>query len=358
VWLKDFGNREGEGREALRIIRELRLTQYGTVGTPQPVMEYWLSYGQAPVGIPAGIRALPIDRASLRVEQIQKQWCLRDARRLLFAFGARSEEAHQALQITQRHGFTHVGFVGQPVPAMVFFLANRAGQSLAPVPTPAPFGPNALSPPNLPRPEPGPGGPAGPAVLEPIWPTPGASPPTGGGIGAGLVPAAQLPGAPPALVADHQGLSERVPFDWRQAQVRRENQDWKLMIGGYTLANFGANERDARQALTALNYYRFTEHCLVGRPAPSFSYFLCNGQAPRGLLVGLNAVPIRPEALTVQRLADGWAITEGSRPLFRFGEKAEDARLALQAIQRHKFDHLGQIGSSGPQALTILVRAR
>src|SRR5262245_37386430 len=40
--LKDFGLCEQDARTAFGLIHELGLTQLGTVGTPQPVMEYWL----------------------------------------------------------------------------------------------------------------------------------------------------------------------------------------------------------------------------------------------------------------------------------------------------------------------------
>src|SRR5262249_10144550 len=40
VVLKDFGRHETEAREALRLVRELHLTQLGTLGTPQPIAEY------------------------------------------------------------------------------------------------------------------------------------------------------------------------------------------------------------------------------------------------------------------------------------------------------------------------------
>src|SRR5207248_3088661 len=73
VFLKDFGRRENEARQVLHLVRELRLTERGTVGTPQPVMEYWLANGQAPQGSLPGLRLLPLDLASLHVEPIQGQ---------------------------------------------------------------------------------------------------------------------------------------------------------------------------------------------------------------------------------------------------------------------------------------------
>src|SRR5438034_1169875 len=108
--IKEFGRKEMEAREALRIVRELRLNQIGTIGTPRPVMEYWLSNGQAPNGFVPGLKTVSLETENLRVEQTQGQWWLRDNRRFLFTFGSHADEAHQALAIIRRYGFRQIGF--------------------------------------------------------------------------------------------------------------------------------------------------------------------------------------------------------------------------------------------------------
>ena len=61
TFLKDFGQRENEGREALRVIQELRLNQHGTVGSPLPIMEYWLSDGLAPQTMTTALHPVNLD---------------------------------------------------------------------------------------------------------------------------------------------------------------------------------------------------------------------------------------------------------------------------------------------------------
>src|SRR5262249_10882345 len=125
-----------------RLIRDLRLTEYGTVGEPAPVMEYWLSAGQAPQGRVPGLRTLPIDQATLRVEQAQGQWCVRDARLVLFNFGPRGDDARQALAVLRKYGFPQVGVIGQLPPSMYLFLADPADRAArAEVPAPARISP-------------------------------------------------------------------------------------------------------------------------------------------------------------------------------------------------------------------------
>ena len=118
VWLKDFGRQEADAREAMRLIRELKLTEFGSIGSPRPLLEYWLSGGQAPANALTGSRRTSFERDSLRVEQVQGQWCVRDARQALFSFGYREDEARQALAIIRKYGFDQVGYIGRPAPVM------------------------------------------------------------------------------------------------------------------------------------------------------------------------------------------------------------------------------------------------
>ncbi|HZT78622.1 MAG TPA: hypothetical protein VFA26_00250, partial [Gemmataceae bacterium] len=139
VVLKDFGRREHDGTEALRIIRELRLNQRGTVGSPRPIMEYWLSDGQAPQGPVSGARTLPIDRNTLRVEKVLGHWWLRDSARGYFNFGIHEDDARQALAVMQHHRFSRVALVGQALPLMLIFLAEPDAATPSPLHGPAPL---------------------------------------------------------------------------------------------------------------------------------------------------------------------------------------------------------------------------
>jgi hypothetical protein len=124
VLVKDFGPRQGEAREALQLIRGLRLTQHGTVGTPQPVVEFWLSDGRAPSVTMLGLHPTSFDRSTLRVDQIQGAWCVRDNQEVLFNFQNNQGTAQRTLAVIQRYGFDQVGYVGFGAPAMMYFLAS------------------------------------------------------------------------------------------------------------------------------------------------------------------------------------------------------------------------------------------
>ncbi len=349
--LKDFGRRENDARGALRLIQDLELTQRGTVGAPAPVMEYWLSHGHGPTGITPGLRALAIDLSSLRVEQIQAQWCLRDDLRILYNFGLRPQEAQRALAIVRKYGFDRIAVLGQAAPEMTVWLCSAEPWNTS---GPLASAHGRARPQKQANPSPGPQtmGSIVTAALPPLQ--------EGGPTlhRTHLVAAKGARGADkmaPSLPGwDEQG--EWIPFDWRQVQLRQEEGGWKLAAGSIVLACFGTDAETAQQALAAVRHYRLTEQCRVGAPEPVFCYYLSNGQAPRGLMFGLPSIAFQPSKLSVERLGSIWALCEAQKVLILLGDQVEDARRLLEVIQHQQFDRIIQLGPPEHPAMTLLVR--
>jgi hypothetical protein len=126
--LKDFGRHETAARQTLWLIRELVLTQYGTIGGSPPALEYWLHNGAAPQGIPTGLHTSPVDQNSLRIDKIYGQFCLRDGYRILLGFGTNENDARQALAVLKKYAFTQVGMIGQFSPPLLIFLTQPGDQ--------------------------------------------------------------------------------------------------------------------------------------------------------------------------------------------------------------------------------------
>ena len=367
VVLKDFGPRQEEARAALRLLRQLGLTQRGTVGTPRAVMEYWLAGGRAPQGLVPGLHPVALDVDSLRAEQVQGQWCVRDNSRVLFTFGAHGDEARQALAVIRRHGFTQVGSLGRGLPDMLVFLG---GTTQLP-------GPARLTSATFPSRVVPPAHEAGPAIRQAGFSpdetaggvvTAGLRQPAAGAggsadqgprqpFGAASLPFGRQPAGPNPTAAPGPEV-DRVPLDWQHVEVKQDGSDWKLVAGNYTLANFGAHDTDARLALNVVRFYHFTEHGVVGAPRPLFSYFLSNGQAPHGYMMGVEHVPFHPDSLTVRQAGDAWLIYDGGRVLLNFGDHADEARQAVGIIRHYQFDTLCRVGRGDTGALTFFVRAR
>jgi hypothetical protein len=341
VLLKDFGRRQGDAQAALRTIQNFRLNQRGTVGSPLPVMEYWLIDGQGPQGFLGAGRVETLDLSSLRVEEVEGQWCLRDNRHRLFAFGPHREEANQALAVIRKYGFTHLAAIGPANPTMLYFLSNDRGLSRNRFVTPEELRAGILS---------------GRKKNDNNTPPETASADEKKTGQENALPSGRSPGKDKA---DKQKTQpERLAFDYRQVQLRREHNEWKLVFGSYVFASFGEDQYTAQQALSLFQYYRFTEQILIGQPVPTFSYFLVAGQPPRGLKFSVPAESFFPEAVAVRQLGNQWLVCENERPLVNFGDKEADARQLVQAIQRYRFDHLCRLGNGPGHSLTVLIRER
>jgi hypothetical protein len=375
--LKDFGFHQQPAWQALRLIQELKINEHGTVGAPQPVMEYWLANGQAPNGpVRASLRSLPLDPAALRVEQMQGQWCLRDNQRVLFSFGAHADEAQKALGVMHKYHFSQVGVLGNGVPSMYVFLAPPEGTGLltpsqraagssrqlnvphfsrlarnsdgtprkeGAEPANAPLA-GVVSPllPSVSRPAVGVTGPVQPTLTTrqmPLWHSQG-----------------RQPGGQPAMGTE---VPQRVPFDWRRVEVRQGPRgEWTLGAGSLVLANFGADANQARLALAALRHYRFTEQWRVAGEPAGLTYYVANGATPRGLMLGLNGRSFLPEKLVVKQVGERWSLCSGEDVVLHVGPRANDAKQMLETIKKSKVDQVCQMGEAGKEAVTMLVRSR
>lgn len=343
VWLKDFGQRDTEAREAARLIRALNLTQRGTVGKPVPIMEYWLSSGHAPRGHAGAQRLKAIDLGSLRAQEIQGRWCVRDDRQVFFNFGTQRDEAERAVAIIRHYGFSRIGYLGAPVPSMIYFLAEGPGPRdlFAPSPT------NSLQ-----KGRPGDSGQTENAQQMPA-----------GNAGKTLHLSAEqkeqlrlAATVVPQLAPPPMGTMMVLRFEPQSLMLRQEGSDWKIYSANQPLANFGPDRQSAQRTLAVLQHYRCTEQCLLGQPV-AFSYFLSNGVAPRGMMPGLHGYTFRPEQILAKPFGPTWMLTEGERPLLTLGNDAALATSVVQAIRRHQFDTLIWLGQ-GEKRLPLLVRVR
>lgn len=312
---KDLGASEHDALEALWLIRDLHLTHHGTVGSPQPVIEYWLSEGRPPQGGARGGRVVPFNPAALRVDEVQGQWCLCDGKQPMFGFGLRATDAHQAQALIRHYGFNRIGYVGQPTPILMYFFVTDEPPPKTVASPKAEKGPPPL------------------AMTLPLF---------------------QL--CVPGL--NDNDSPDRIVFDPRRVEVRRIGPDWKLMIGDRCLANFGQSEDQARDGLRLVEFYHFTEQRHFGPPEAPLTYYLVNGEAPRGLMLGLSNREFRADDMEARQQGALWYLCERGQPILAAGKSKEDAEHLLQLLQRYEFDHVCQLGQPGGPVMTFLVRDR
>jgi hypothetical protein len=309
VLLKDFGASEHEANEALQVFRDLRVDSRGSIGG---VFEYWLADGKPPFAFMRHKQVVPFDPRTLRIEQASGQWVLRDAHVVLYNFGRSQTDAQQALAVCKQYQFNQLGYVGHPTPFLKYLMHD----------------PNQRA--------------AGPANDT-------------------VVPASALMQAnevnhPRLILHDAGEVADRIPFDGRRLDLRRVSGEWVLYAGQLPFFRFGPAERDGRTTLETLEPFRLTEVCRFGDSG--FAFFLSNGRAPQGSVVGTGAKPFRPEMLNVRQIGDKWAVCDGSHPLIDFGDKADDARHALAAIREFKFDYFTQVGNGRLGNVYLFVKTR
>jgi hypothetical protein len=307
--LKDFGSSEREASEAIQVFRDLRINSYASIGG---VFDCWLTDGQAPFSFTGRRQVVPFDLHSLRVEQMNGQWVLRDAHIVLFSFGHSLADAQQALAVCQQYEFNQLGYVGHPVPSLKYLMRD---------PTPRPTVPVAQS-------------------IQPV---------------SAAMQASEL--ANPRLILPGIGdIGDRVPFDGRRLDLRHEGGNWVLYAGHAAVGHFGGSDREARATLETLEQFRVTELCRVGDSG--FGFFLSNGRPPQGAIVGTGVRQLRTDTLNVRQVGGAWAVCEGARPLFEFGDKADDARHVLAAIKEYHFDHVTLVGNGRLGNVYLFVRTR
>lgn len=361
--LKDFGRHQDDARKAQRLIRDLRLNQYGTIGSP-PLLEYWLVDGKAPHGALSGMRVFSFDPANLKIENSGGDWCLAEGARTLFKFGRSRDDATLALDVIKKYDFSKLAVIGQAAPSMMIFLSgdnaapNSRAHHQAIERDPARKDKDTKGPIVLARKDSNVTNLATP-VVPPLQTTAKSESGPRTAFASGKIhdlPSGRQLGAIPAR-PDATKLADRVAFDWRLVQVRRADKSWVLAAGNHVLARFGDKEPEAQQALSLVRHFHLTEQLNVGQP-PYFSFYLVNGKPPRGLPLGLNAIAFQPDALTVRPQGSRWALCDENVPLLIFGETPAEARKFLDLIRKERFDRLINLGVSREEGMTLLMKSR
>jgi len=108
--------------------------------------------------------------------------------------------------------------------------------------------------------------------------------------------------------------------------------------------------------MLALQQFRCSEICKIGESG--FGFFLANGRAPGGTVVGLPSRPINRDSLAVRQVDGAWGVYEDRRRLFDFDANADAAKHALAAIKHYQFDTICPIGGGHLGGLNLLVKAR
>jgi len=314
IAVKDFGADQAAAEEFVKVIRDLRPTQWGRLGADRVVVEYGLTLndGSRPGFSPRV--AVNLDPVSLRVEQLRGVWVLRDDQNILLNFGPHRDEAEMAYAIIRKYGFNKLGQVGTNNAGLTYLFVQ---ETMAKAKKPTGAANAQLSALQAAYQE------------EQLKRT---------GIDTGKGPS----------------VGERIVFEPKNLEIRREKGDYVLAVGTDVLANFGGSEWSARDAQKLIVEQRFTEFCRFNKDV---CFFLVNGNAPTRVPFSVQATRYDVGVLKVRRsTGEKYAVYEGlGRQLFACDTQKEAEQL-VQLLQHYGFDQKCQLGLSSINSLRFLAK--
>lgn len=336
--LREVGDNETNARDVARVLRDLRPTEWVTIGKGKPVAEYGLTNGRpamaagppdgkseakgesgvgqasfnGPIATGAGAKVvLPVDLRTARVEPIRGAWCVRDDGTLLFNFGTDKAGAEQTVAAIRKYGFNRVGVVGtQAQPAMSYLFASMDKEP------PKVFGGQLLFNAQV------------DAMTRTGIPIPGVG-----------------------------FTGEMVKIDPRKVEARKVGFEWVVASGPEVLGNFGATEWAAREAARTVRDANFTEFCKVGGQS-NLTFFLRDGKPPTRAPFSAQGRNFDPNGLKVLRINGKWSVTDSGKPLLDVGSPQE-GDVIVRVLKAYGFDQMAHLGVGIPKGgITFLVKNR
>ncbi len=329
--LRNCGDNETNARDMVRVLRDLRPTEWVAIGGAKPVIEYGLTNGRpavagvqveakdagnvAQAGGPmmAGTAAKfvqPIDLRTTRVEAIRGVWCVRDDNNILFNFGTDKGGADQASAVIQKYGFNRVGVVGTPAQPTMSYLFVSLDQP-----------PKQLG---------------GAMMLN------------------AQIDALTRTGIPIPGVGF---TGEMIKIDPRKVEARKDGAEWVVAFGSEVLGRFGPTEWAAREAARTVQDARFTEFCKLGGTS-GLTFFLTKGKPPERAPFNAQGRNFDATALKVQQINQKWAVTDAGKHLFDVGSAAE-GETVVRVLKAYGFDQTAHLTAGGAKGgITFLVKNR
>jgi hypothetical protein len=116
----NFHDKKDEADKALAIIKFYRMNESCFVGRPDPSFSYLKVSGAAPTGAFTGEDCIAFNPAAIEAKKIDGDWKIVQGDNWLFSFGKAKDEAHEAMAIIKKYGFTQACFVGRPGPSFTY----------------------------------------------------------------------------------------------------------------------------------------------------------------------------------------------------------------------------------------------
>jgi hypothetical protein len=130
-----------------------------------------------------------------------------------------------------------------------------------------------------------------------------------------------------------------ISFNPDTTTIEQISFGWRVMDGSQVIFGFDFDKTEAMIALATIKHYKITQSCFVGRPKPSFHYMLVGGSSPVGSFRPTDCSPFNPATTNVKQMNGGWKVADGSKELFNFGEKKDEADQTMAIIKKYGFTY-------------------
>jgi len=141
-----------------------------------------------------------------------------------------------------------------------------------------------------------------------------------------------------------------ISFNPATAQAALVQNSWKLVNGNMWMLDFGSgpnSQSEAQAAEAIVKRYKFTKQCFVGRPDPSFAYWLVGNASATGSIPKEDCVGFNPANVQVSTTGGLIRMVDGNHALFAFPNQAE-AQRAVQIVKHYGFNNSCFVGRPGP----------
>ncbi|NTV59675.1 MAG: hypothetical protein HGA77_00005, partial [Chlorobiaceae bacterium] len=162
------------------------------------------------------------------------------------------------------------------------------------------------------------------------------------------------PQLPPVQPVNPVIQEDCIPFNPANIEVKLIGGRWKIVEGSHWIFDFDSRKNEAYMAFNIIRHYGMNSTCYVGRPNPSFTYMLVNGNAPQGPFPGEDALAFNPNTIELKEFAGRWKIVDGSHWMFDFGANKGEALTAYNIIKKYGFRYSCFVGR--PNASFIYLR--
>lgn len=139
-----------------------------------------------------------------------------------------------------------------------------------------------------------------------------------------------------------------ISFDGCCLEIRVNADGSTTLLDGNHAVKSAPNVEEGLRILEIMEHYNIDQHCFVGRPDPSLTFLLSNGQSPVGAIAGEDCLSFNPNNIEVRLFNGRWKIMEGNMIMLDFANNRQEAEDAKCFIQQYGFTQQCFVGRPYP----------